>query len=673
MRVLKECGDCVCAVPTCPPTTQHSSVEHVQQLWKEWEIQLLVLASFSLQVILLFSAAFRKRHSSRVLSALLWLSYLSADSIAVFVLGRLAAHTSDPQHQLVLFWAPFLLLHLGGQDTITAFSMEDCMLWKRHLLNFTIQVALAIYIVRKQWHGGSQLVAPMVLMFISGTIKYAERIRALRRAGSRSSSFNAGGRHLASGLSRYYDGLLSIISEKKEENFEHVMDVTCGGFFMKFDFLMDVNPPFSGIDLQDLRIAIAERIHRFDDGANDLVYKIVEIQLSLVHDYLYTKFGRVTGVLHRLITLVLTSTALVLFLEARVDHQLQGLVNYSRADVTISYILLVGAVTMEISSTFMWSLLSYWPYMPIAYWRTFDYDKIFHCVPKGLHPGSRMEWPGKMKQYNMLDGCIQEIQAGRLERIMGSIGIKRDYTTHVVISPEVKKVLLVKLLEIKTNAPGGGGLSSSSFRGQWSQWWAALQTKDYLGAGQQSESAAQRALQLSNIQGLAFVSSVYLWHMVTDICLVADKTASASEFRSFSQALSNYMMYLVAKRNVMLDSCAYHVLHKSRHSLLCTRPAIVADRSAFLQKVYHGVYHGTRALDQAREVSLELLRPEGAAYRWELIATVWVDMLCYIARNCGAEFHAKHLITGGEFVSHVKIVLVVLGFSFHEYEEVELA
>ncbi|KAF0896161.1 hypothetical protein E2562_019654 [Oryza meyeriana var. granulata] len=160
MRALRDNQVCVC-VSVCPqlsypPAAQHSLVSHAQQLWNDWEIQCLVLVSFSLQVFLLFSAVFRRRHRSTTLSVLLWLAYLSADSVAVYLLGRLTLLVGDdPRHQLVLFWAPFLLLHLGGQETITAFSMEDCMLWKRHLLNLVIQMSLAIYVVGKQWKGGS--------------------------------------------------------------------------------------------------------------------------------------------------------------------------------------------------------------------------------------------------------------------------------------------------------------------------------------------------------------------------------------------------------------------------------------------------------------------------------------------------------------------------------------
>jgi hypothetical protein len=114
------------------------------EAWSNWEIQFLVMASFSLQVFLLLSAPFRKRRRSRVLNGSLWVAYLMADYVATYLLGRLALLVAvsggdGTRPQLALLWAPFLLLHLGGQETITAFSMEDNTLWKRRaLLDFTV-------------------------------------------------------------------------------------------------------------------------------------------------------------------------------------------------------------------------------------------------------------------------------------------------------------------------------------------------------------------------------------------------------------------------------------------------------------------------------------------------------------------------------------------------------
>ncbi|RLM58747.1 hypothetical protein C2845_PM18G01730 [Panicum miliaceum] len=100
---------------------------------------------------------------------------MTADSVAVFALGHLAVGASAPRHQLLLFWAPFVLLHLGGQDTITAFAMQDNELWRRHLLVLVTQAAVASYVVSRSSWPDRRLLAATVFMFLCGLFKYGER------------------------------------------------------------------------------------------------------------------------------------------------------------------------------------------------------------------------------------------------------------------------------------------------------------------------------------------------------------------------------------------------------------------------------------------------------------------------------------------------------------------
>ncbi|CAN6305539.1 unnamed protein product [Urochloa humidicola] len=82
-------------------------------LWKKWEIQILVLLSFSLQLILLGFARIRRPKGAKrsaLLRILLWLAYLMADSTAFYTLGHLSLRTRSTKKQFVAFWAPLLLL-----------------------------------------------------------------------------------------------------------------------------------------------------------------------------------------------------------------------------------------------------------------------------------------------------------------------------------------------------------------------------------------------------------------------------------------------------------------------------------------------------------------------------------------------------------------------------------
>ena len=127
---------------------QWSPMAGVVRLWNGWGLQILVLVSFMLQVFLLMFARMRRRNISIIPRTLLWLAYLLADYIAVYILGHMSFYGKSHGHQkLMAFWAPFLLVHLGGQDNITAYSIEDNKRWPRHLLSFVMQTVGVAYVL----------------------------------------------------------------------------------------------------------------------------------------------------------------------------------------------------------------------------------------------------------------------------------------------------------------------------------------------------------------------------------------------------------------------------------------------------------------------------------------------------------------------------------------------
>ncbi|KAI4978834.1 hypothetical protein ZWY2020_015587 [Hordeum vulgare] len=735
MRTLREVQE----VGVLHQTAQRSSLSPAHQFLNEWELKCMVMASFSLQVFILFFSGFRKRYCSRVLSVLLWLAYLSADSLAVYILGRLTLRGGGggSNNHLALFWAPFLLLHLGGQETMTAFSMEDNALWKRHLLSLVTQVPMATYVVTKQLSGDNNerwLVLPMVLVFVAGTGKYAERIWTLRRAGSvapgtsRSTSklVSRASNHAVWDTPGYYGQLCFVISKKQERNFEVILDVAAQAFKLSLHFLMDMTPSISLIpqDIKDIKQAVEvfqsseERVH--------MAYKLAEINLSLIYDYLYTKFGArhfhmlpFCNIFHRIIALALPSVALGLF----VRGMMTGGNVHDTTDVIISYVLLVGAVILETCSIFMSFISSCWAYKTII-------SLSLTCplcrdipgaitgllyVARRLHPGNKGEWSAKMAQYNMIRGCIKEKQdTGLLRRAMrwvGIIGVPREIT-HIGVSPELKKLILDKLLDIaSTPHINEWDIGVGKFRGQWAQWVAEAK---------QDGANHHQVFQICNIQGLEFVSSVLLWHIVTDICLLAtddlavdgdeehledggdssshdeehledggsshheDVEGSLSELRESIKELSNYVMYLVADCGAMAGSEGHYVVTRGQKEV--SRWMLEKekrggggsdDRKKVIEEIrdedssfFHENYYPV--LDRARRVASDLLKVGEAGDRWELISAVWLEMLCYVAYNCGAAFHAKHLATGGEFVTHIKMLLFMVGVPFMRDVKVSL-
>ena len=127
----------------------------------------------------------RKYTSKSWIRIVLWCAYLTADWVATVALGVISNNLGDVMEgigkdrsrsesiQLTAFWAPFLLLHLGGPDTITAYAMEDNELWLRHLLALGVQTGVALHFFLIAWTG-SQLSILYILIFCAGIIKYGK-------------------------------------------------------------------------------------------------------------------------------------------------------------------------------------------------------------------------------------------------------------------------------------------------------------------------------------------------------------------------------------------------------------------------------------------------------------------------------------------------------------------
>ena len=133
-----------------------------RDIWNHWAIQILVIFILGLQIALFLFAGIRRRGGHPVLRFLLWLAYQLADCTATYALGHLSLAGAAGAHPIVAFWASFLLLHLGGPDNITASSLEDNELWKRHLLNAILQVSGAVYVLYEYYRGHGHI-APACL------------------------------------------------------------------------------------------------------------------------------------------------------------------------------------------------------------------------------------------------------------------------------------------------------------------------------------------------------------------------------------------------------------------------------------------------------------------------------------------------------------------------------
>ncbi|CAM0948027.1 unnamed protein product [Alopecurus aequalis] len=351
-------------------------------LFNEWEIQLLVLLSFTLQLFLFFTGRLRRHTTSGILRLSTWAAYLGADLVVIYALGYLSKHedimverhTPTGTHALAFFWAPFLLIHLGGQDTITAFSMEDNNLWLRHLLNVVVQVFLAIYVFWKSIGRHSvDLLVSGIFVFSAGVIKYGERIYSLKCGSLKDLERSSGGRYKN-----------RLPEEINGDGYDHIV---CEALHSMPNFY----EIFSGRNL--FPSVVRTRIQ------DSKIPKMGSIALGVMYEDLYTKslvLRTMNVIILRCISQVFVVVAFALFYA---DEKQE----YSKTDIAITYSLFIGGFLIEICATLVW-MMSPWTW---AWLKVRKYDSLARLAWFILSsdigwPEKKQWWPKSMGQYSLV-------------------------------------------------------------------------------------------------------------------------------------------------------------------------------------------------------------------------------------------------------------------------------
>ncbi|XP_039778257.1 uncharacterized protein LOC120645539 [Panicum virgatum] len=160
--------------------------------WEESQLRVLVLTSLLIQFLLFFFLLLRRQALPGWFRFIMWLAYHGGDVVAIYALATLFNRHKDQgdcggrssNTLLEVVWAPVLLIHLGGQDGVAAYNIEDNELWSRHLLPAVSQVTVAVYVFCKSWPrgGDEKLLESAILLFVVGFVKCVVKAWAFKRA-----------------------------------------------------------------------------------------------------------------------------------------------------------------------------------------------------------------------------------------------------------------------------------------------------------------------------------------------------------------------------------------------------------------------------------------------------------------------------------------------------------
>ena len=606
--------------------------EPVLKLWNNWELRVLVLLSLTLQLSL-FHFGRRRRYSVKAGTHIfLWCCYLVADSVATVALGVISSkqryscgynhNNSQLQYEFTAFWAPFMLLHLGGQDTITAYAVQDNELWLRHFLGLVVQSGVALYIFFTSWKGNwlSFISIPMI---VAGFIKYAERIWVMRSANRNPN--------------------VILIDSNRGLPFEAHAN------FQRF------RPLFLNQNIH--YILKRETSKKFREYDYETAFKMIEIELGHAYDDFYTKtplFFTRLGCFSRCITFSSVVFVFIIFLVSERHKHL-------RLDLIITYILLGGAVVIEIyalillitSDTGRLWLETYIPFSePIV-----NIDQL----------PEKQRWSNSMGQFNMViffsknkPGIAEgkpkffaELKVWFYHHILPELNLRLEknfYMTNKQISNDLKRLVWEIFLE-KLNPQTQGFF------------------KDY-----------NLYISEDKTLHLEIHESIIIWHVATDLCfynndindgIPANETNEETKKdidtkKKVIKEISDYMMYILAFCPFLLsagrakitfeESCEWLRRVHKEEKFTGSAMSDVFDKLIVHLSKFRDTYVSKdyRRLHYALQVAKNLERNE---QKWLILTRFWIENLAHVATICQGNNHAQLLRKGGECLTQVRFLI----------------
>ncbi|GLU15571.1 hypothetical protein SLE2022_320480 [Rubroshorea leprosula] len=669
--------------------------EHVEKLWDTWNIRVLIILSLLLQSFLMLSAQLRKRRGGKwIIMIPLWIAYLLADWVATFTIGlMLRAEHSD----ILALWAPFLLLHLGGPDTITSFSLEDNEFWIRHLLWLTLQVGSTIYAILQSLPH-NKLWMPTLLVLIAGVIKYAERNRAFYLASFdhfgnnwaylstvpstsellpflRSTAMPPipvqfeqaqGSRFVEVWVNRYPSPFVEDCTNRDLSSI--ILAAACT--FGAIKSLL-VGPPMTETEQKDLGYIMREK-----DSHKRL--QIVELQLSLLYELLHTKLPVVDskiGYICRMVDFGCILGALVSFpiLLKKYYHNKLG-----EFDIWLTYGLLTGALALDLIS--IWLLTSSDWIAVRQYSDKKNYEKFIN----------RYRWSNSVPQLNIFDCHFSNKDGDYANKLVDFLG-KRFETIR-------RRILCV---------------SSKDFVEEqaWKFIFTTLQEQG-IGVAGSKIFGPSRILtgHITNfnwtLKKFEHMDSLLIWHIATEICYQKEcsdnspgnstsTSTNCFDHRKICKLISDYMFYLLMMEPTITAASPNNlkIVFEVRDSdkkwkwpsywEMRSKETFTKDLGRLLTEEDENDYIDLDLLkedvdklkpvqkeyiarfsriDAARLLAKELLNQPGSC-PWELMGRFWVEIACYAAINCQPIVHARQVSRGGQFLTLVWLLINYLGLT----------
>ncbi|KAL8160203.1 hypothetical protein V2J09_001741 [Rumex salicifolius] len=511
----------------------------VKHIWSLWNLRGFIVFSFSLQCILIIGSSLRVQTAKSWVHRLIWLVYLLADWAAYYAIG-LVVPINRLQDQLDTydihsFWAPFLLLHIGGPNTIAGFSLEDNELWDRSVLHILVQAGATVISIYRSL-SKRRLLAPTLLVLVAALTRYAGRILALNKGSM--------------------DVLRREIVASKEPNKgkpdgNPITNVPIKGVepvklaAHSYDLFRKYKGIFCGLSIKDDREAYEDRTKLFSRKPDQALLEM-EMEVSLAYDLFYTKIWTIVedkaGKILHIISLVSEVGALVLWAFANK----QG---YHRVDIKLTNALLVGGLFLDVVSLLK-LVFSDLAICHLIKWK--PDSRLVTCAMNQLlwvrNRAARWvlfrRWSGSIKQFDLMlyqgESCCGSRRLG--EWMTRTFGIEWG-VSEVKLSDDLKNHIFMNI-RIR-------GLYSGSKNENVGKKTSIVLGEYVLDMWDKNEPIANAIQHICRCLGV--VHALIVWHKATHwFCPKKPVEDLQAKLSKFNELLSKYMMYLLFYRSKMI-------------------------------------------------------------------------------------------------------------------------
>ncbi|RLN23745.1 uncharacterized protein C2845_PM07G06810 [Panicum miliaceum] len=661
--------------------------------WDEWQLRVLVLGSLGLQWFLLFAAPMRKYTIPRWCRTFIWLAYIGSDALAIYALATLFnrhAHASSSSScgngdALEVLWAPVLLIHLGGQEEITAYNIEDNELWTRHTVTLVSQVAVAVYAFCKSWpsSGDRRLLASAILLFVVGILSFSEKPWALRRASINRLAAVSSRLHGRERKPRRRWGLFTKLEDKyiscwartthywtTDNNRQGQADQVLSDGDKVHMILSDMSLFAASSDLTKRELMKQDSIRagemrRQRERGVELVQVEVEGDIADEEDeeqrqvlgplsptaewgskrwlriafgLIYTRINVATTpaylAFHFLLVPAIHVAAITLFAASRKR-------GYNPTDVRITYVILFVTAALDVLA-----------------------ESIRQLLYRAMSAAGVPALCETLPQYSLLGSARRRMHpaAGRLLKCAARLGLEEYFVCgrENLLYWRVAGFVMLDLVRAT-------GLDLATYRTFTGSNWTLTKELQL-----HCRAEIRRTLRES------FDESVLIWHIATEICFRRSPrrqpgaAGGTGDHEECTLAISNYMAHLLNFRaDMLMTGSRRHLLTEALEdlesitlSLSTGRTKTKVDDAAVLEAIRNAgksERHKYPLIHDACKLSDELMEVRPEETRWELMYRAWVGMLCYSASMCRGYLHAKSLGEGGEFLSFVWLMLSLKG------------